>query len=58
MDIEDKIKDKAAKWEKKSTKATGVAKKKVDTQIKKIKSKVDNATKVKKIKPQSQSTGI
>ena len=47
MDIEDKIKDKAATWEKKSTKATGVAKKKVDTQIKKIKSKIDNTTKVK-----------
>ena len=47
MDIEDKIKDKAAKWEKKSIKATGVVKKKVDTQIKKVKSKIDNATKAK-----------
>ncbi|MHB8278088.1 MAG: hypothetical protein ACYDIA_10610 [Candidatus Humimicrobiaceae bacterium] len=47
MDIEDKIKDKAAEWEKKATKTTGVAKKKVDTQIKKVKSKIDNATKVK-----------
>jgi hypothetical protein len=47
MDIEDKIKDKAAKWEKKSIKATDVAKKKVDTQIKKVKLKIDNATKVK-----------
>jgi hypothetical protein len=47
MDMEDKMKDKTAKWEKKAIKATGVAKKKVDTQIKKVKSKIDNATKVK-----------
>jgi hypothetical protein len=47
LDIEDKIKDKAAKWEKKATNATGVAKKKTDTQIKKVRSKIDNATKVK-----------
>ena len=57
MNTGDKIKKQTSKWEKDATKATGDAKAKIDKQVKKIKSKIDNAT-AKGEKLQSQSKDI
>ena len=57
MGTGDKIKKRTSKWEKDATKATGDTKAKIDKQVKKIKSKIDDAT-VKGEKLQNQGKDI
>jgi len=57
MGTGDKIKKQTSKWEKEAIKTTGDAKAKIDTQVKKIKSKIDDAT-VKGEKLQNQGKDI
>jgi len=58
MDAGDKIKKKTSKWGKEATKATGDAKAKIDKQVKKIKSKIDDVANAKWEKLQSQGKDI